>query len=41
MENTKSGLTFWVAPKHELSDEVVTCAATLVPPEPNPEESLT
>jgi hypothetical protein len=40
MENTKSGLTFCVVSKHEVSDEGVTWAATLVPPEPNPEESL-
>jgi hypothetical protein len=41
MENTKYGEMFFVASKHELTSEVMTCAATLVPPEPKPDESLT
>lgn len=41
MEKTKRGETCWMALKQLLSLEEVTCAATLVPPVPNPVASLT
>jgi hypothetical protein len=41
MENTNSGWTDLVASKHVALFDAVTCAATLVPPEPNPVASLT
>jgi hypothetical protein len=41
MEKKKSGLTLFVGSKHEVSEEVMTWAATLVPPDPKPVESLT
>lgn len=41
MEKKNAGETLVLESKHDESVESVTCAVTLVPPEPKPEASLT